>query len=140
MWGQTSSQAPSNGGTYVVAYYTNSKYYALPNTTSNGGTLSGVLVTVNNSGQVTTENPPTWTLEEGSTSGQFYLKYTSGNNTYYLYKNGTSSSNKNFAVGTSNKNYWTFSTSGTGYNVTAVDRGSNKTMRATLFVAQVLRL
>ena len=101
MWGQASSQAPSNGSSYVVAVYSNSTYYALPNTTSNGGTLAGATVEVNNSGQVTTTNPPTWTLEEGT---------------------GT---NANFAVNATNKNYWSFTSSGTGYTVTAVDRGTN---------------
>lgn len=126
-WGQVASQAPTDGSSYVVTYYNNSKYYAIPNTITGGGTLSGTQVTVNASGQVTSDNPPVWTFEEGSTSGQFYLKFTSGENTYYLYKNGTNSSNKNFAVGTTNKNYWTFATSGTGYNATAVNRGSNRT-------------
>jgi hypothetical protein len=130
VWGTdpVSSQAPSNGSSFVVVIYDgSSKYYALPNTTSNGGTLSGVEVAVNGSGEVTTSTPPTWTLEEGTgdNAGKYYLKYTSGGNTYYLYKNGTGKSNHNFAVGTSNKNYWSFSTNGTGYTVAAVDRGTN---------------
>ena len=129
VWGQATSQAPADGSTFVVTYYTNSTYYALPNTITGGSTLSSTTVSVNGSGQVTTENPPTWTLEEGTgdNAGKYYLKFTSGNNTYYLYKNGTSSSNKNFAVGTTNKNYWSFATNGTGYTATAVDRGSNRT-------------
>ena len=124
-WGQVSSAAPADGGEYVVTVYSDSKYYALPNTTTNGGTLAGVEVTVNSSGKVTSDNPPTWTLTKGSTSGQFYLSYTNGVNTYYLYKNGTGKSNYNFKVSTGDKNYWSFTTSSTGYTVTAVDRGSN---------------
>lgn len=135
---QVTSATATDGGTYVVAYYYNSKYYALPNNTS-AGTWAATEVTVNGSGKVTTENPPTWTLVEGSTSGQFYLTYESGGNTYYLYKNGTSNSNYNIRGDTSNKNYWEF-TAGTGgnagkYQVLAVGRGTYHTC-LTLYESQ----
>ena len=115
-WGQASSATATNGGTYVVCAYSGSKYYALPNNTT-AGTWSGTEVTVNGSGQVTTEDAPTWTLVVNpSNNSQYYLTYKSGNSTYYLYKNGTNSSNRNIKGHTSDKNYWTF-TAGTGSNV-----------------------
>ena len=125
-WAQVSSATPTNNGNYVIAAYVNSKYYALPCATTNGGTLSGQEISLNALNKVNTSDASgkTWTLEEGSTSGQFYLKYTNNDNTYYLYKNGTSSSNKNFKVSTGSKNYWSFTTNGTGYSVAAIDRGT----------------
>lgn len=126
---QVSSLPPTNGNSYVVAAYVNNKYYALPNTTTNGGTLSGVEVTLNTLDKVSTSNASgkTWILEEGSgdNSGMYYLKYTSGNNTYYLYKNGTGGSNYNFKVSSTDKNFWSFSSNGKGYTVAAVGRGNN---------------
>ena len=126
-WGQVASATPANGKSYVVAAYVNNKYYALPNKTTNGGTLAGKEITLNaiNKVNIADASENTWILEEGSTLGQFYLKYTSGGNTYYLYKNGTSTSNNNFKVSTTDKNYWSFTTNGTGYTVTAISRGSN---------------
>ena len=128
-WGQVSSVAPANGNSYVVAAYVNSKYYALPCQTTNGGQLTGVEVTLNTAGKVdpTNASGKTWTLEEGTgnNAGQYYFKYTNGSSTYYLYKNGTSTSNHNFKVSTGDKNYWSFTTNGTGYTVAAVDRGTN---------------
>ena len=122
-----SSAIPTEGNSYVVAAYVNDKYYALPNTTTNGGTLAGVEITLNSANKVNTSDASnkTWTLEEGTTSGQFYFKYTSNNSIYYLYKNGTGKSNYNFKVSTGDKNYWTFTEITGGYTVTAVDRGSN---------------
>ena len=128
-FGQVASVAPANNGSYVVAAYVNGKYYALPCTTTNGGTLAGVEISLNAGNKVNTSTASgkTWTLEEGSgnNAGKYYLKYTNGNNTYYLYKNGTSTSNNNFKVSTGDKNYWSFTANGTGYTVAAVDRGSN---------------
>jgi len=135
MKGQVSSAAPQNGKSYVVAAYDNDKYWALPNTTTNGSTIQGVEVQLNSVDKVNTSDAAgkTWTLEEGTTAGRFYIKYTSGNSTYYLYKNGTSTSNKNFKVSTGDKNYWEFtavqpttSSNYTGYQVKAIDRGSNR--------------
>ena len=115
VWGQATSATATNGGTYVVCAYSSSKYYALPNNTS-AGTWDGTEVAVNGSGQVTTENAPTWTLVVNpSNSNQYYLTYKSGNSTYYLYKNGTNDSNKNIKGHISDKNYWTF-TAGTSGN------------------------
>lgn len=129
MWGQVSSQAPADGESYVIAVYSGSKYYALPNGAVNGTTISGVEIELNAYNKVSTTAAAgkTWTLEEGTddNEGQYYFKYTSGGDTYYLYKNGTGKSNVNFKVSTGDKNYWSFATSGTGYIVTAVDRGSN---------------
>ena len=128
-WGQVQSVAPANGNNYVVAAYVNNKYYALPCTTTNGSTIAGVEITLNSLNMVNTSDASgkTWTLEEGTgtNAGQYYFKYTSGSNTYYLYKNGTGGSNYNFKVSTSSKNYWSFTTNGKGYTVAAVDRGSN---------------
>ncbi len=129
VWGQVSSQAPADGESYVIAVYSGSKYYALPNEAVNGTTISGVEIELNAYNKVSTTAAAgkTWTLEEGTddNEGQYYFKYTSGGDTYYLYKNGTGKSNVNFKVSTGDKNYWSFATSGTGYIVTAVDRGSN---------------
>lgn len=125
---QVSSATPTDGESYVVAAYVNSKYYALPNGTTNGSTIAGDEITLNALNKVNTATAAdkTWTLEEDSeNSGQFYLKYTSGVNTYYLYKNGTGGSNYNFKVSTGSKNYWSFTADGTGYTVAAVDRGTN---------------
>ncbi len=127
-WGQVSSVAPVDGNSYVVAAYVNNKYYALPNGTVNGNTITGVEITLNSLNKVSTSVAAgkTWTLESGTynnTSG-FRFKYTNGNKTYYLYKNGTGTGNYNFAVGETNKTLWSFTTNGTGYTVTAIDRGT----------------
>ena len=128
-WGQVPSVAPANGNDYVVAAYVNNKYYALPCTTTNGSTIEGVEITLNSLNKVNTSDAAgkTWTLEEGTgtNAGKYYFKYTSGSSTYYLYKNGTGNSNYNFKVSTTSKNYWSFTTNGTGYTVAAVDRGTN---------------
>ena len=126
-WAQVSSVAPSDGNSYVIAAYVNSKYYALPNGSVGGGTINGTEITLNALNKVNTSvaQGKTWTLNEGSTTGQFYIQYTSGSDTYSLYKNGTSTSNHNFAVNKTSKNYWTFTSNGTGYTVAAVGRGTN---------------
>ena len=124
-----SSVAPSNNGTYVVAAYVNSKYYALPNGTVSGGQITGTEITLNALNKVNTSDASgkTWTLEEGTgdNAGKYYVKYTSGNKTYYLYKNGTGKTNYNFKVSEGSMNYWSFTTNGTAYTVAAVDRGDN---------------
>jgi len=124
---QVSSATPTADNDYVVAAYVNNKYYALPNTTTNGGTLTGVEVTLNTLNKVSTTDASgkTWTLTSGAGDGQFKLSYTSSGNTYYLYKNGTGATNYNFKVSTGSNNDWSFSANGTGYTVAAVDRGSN---------------
>ena len=128
MWATdpVASQAPADGSTFVVVVHNGTKYYALPNTTTTSSTLAGVEVTVNGSGEVTTENAPTWTLTKGTgtNANNYWLSYKSGDNTYYLYKNGTGKSNYKFAVGTTNKTYWSFTANGTGYTVAAEDRGT----------------
>ena len=128
MWGAdpVASQAPADGSTFVVVVHNGTKYYALPNTITTSSTLAGVEVTVNGSGEVTTENAPTWTLTKGTgtNANNYWLSYKSGDNTYYLYKNGTGKSNYKFAVGTTNKTYWSFTANGTGYTVAAEDRGT----------------
>ena len=99
--------------------YITIQYYALPNISSSASasTFSGVEVSVNNSGEVTTENPPLWKLTVNpSDNAQFYISYTSGGTTYYLYKNGTkSATNYNIKVVSSGQHYWTF-TAGTSSN------------------------
>ncbi len=128
VWAQISSAAPSNGKSYVVAAYVNSKYYALPNGTVNGATITGTEVTLNTDNKVNTSvaSGKAWTLEVNSeNANQFYLKYTSGGKTYYLYKNGTGKTNYNFKVSEGSMNYWSFTTNGTGYTVAAIDRGTN---------------
>ena len=128
-WGAdpVATETATDGESYVVAAWTGSKYVALPNFTT-AGTPAGVDITVNASGKVTTADAPEWTFTEGSTTGQFYLTYTSGVTTYYLYKNGTKSTNYNIA-GKSNgdKNYWSFTKSSNKYKVLAIDRGDNNT-------------
>ena len=134
MWGQAATETATDGKSYVVTVYYNSKYYALPNGT-NAGQWAATEVSVNANGRVTTATPPMWTFTEGSTSGQFYLSYTSGNTTNYLYKNGTTNSNYNIKGGSS-KNYWAFTKSSNKYNVLAVGRGTNHT-RLCLYNSQL---
>lgn len=124
------SATVGNNKTFVVAFWTGSKYMALPNNTT-ASTWAGTEVSVNSSGKVTTENPPTWKMVQDGSSSRYYLTYKNGNNTYYLYKNGTSDSNNNIKGATGDKNYWTF-TAGTGgnagkYQVIAYNRGSYHT-------------
>ena len=125
--GQVSSASPSDGESYVIAAYVNSKYYALPNTTTNGGTLSGVEISLNAQNKVNTSVAAgkTWTLVKHPSENQYYLKYNSSGNDYFLYKNGTSGSNYNFKVSTGSQNYWSFTSNGTAYTVAAIDRGTN---------------
>ncbi len=129
VWAQVASVAPSNGGSYIVAAYVNSKYYALPNGTVSGGPITGTEITLNALNKVNTADASgkTWTLEEGTgdNAGKYNIKYTSGTKTYYLYKNGTGKTNYNFKVSEGSQNYWSFTTNGTGYTVAAVDRGEN---------------
>ena len=128
-WGQVSSAAPANGKSFVVAAYVSSKYYALPNGTVNGGQISGVEISLNSQNKVNTSDASgkTWTLEEGSgdNAGRYYFTYKVGNETYYLYKNGTGKTNYNFAVNKTSKNYWSFTNNGSGYTVTAIGSGDN---------------
>lgn len=121
------SAVPEDGKSYVVAVYVNNKYYALPNGAVTSGTISGTEVSLNSANKISTSDATgkSWTLEEDETPGQFYLKYTNGTDTYYLYKNGTSGTNYKFAVNKTSKNYWKFTSNGTAYTVEAVDRGTN---------------
>lgn len=113
-WADTAiaTATATNGKSYVVAYFVNNKYYALPHGTS-ATVYDGTEVTLNGINKVneTTAADLAWTLTEGTTAGQFYLSYTSGTTTYYLYKNG-STSNTNYNIkGNSNasqKHYWEF--------------------------------
>ena len=88
MWGTdpVASQTPADGSTFVVVVHNGTKYYALPNTTTTSSTLAGVEVAVNGSGEVITENAPTWTLTKGTgtNANNYWLSYKSGVNTYYL--------------------------------------------------------
>ena len=117
-WAQVTTATATSGKQYVVAYYANSKYYALPHNTS-ASVLNGTEVTLNALNKVNTSTAASlsWTLTEGSTTGQFYLTYTSSNKTYYLYKNGTTSNdNHNIkAKETSDdKHYWQFTLANSG--------------------------
>lgn len=110
--GQVATATATDDTEYVVAYYTNSKYYALPHGTS-ASVWNGTEVTLNSINKVDTETAASlaWTLMEGETAGQFYMTYTSGNTTYYLYKNGgTNSSNYNIKGSSvqSERHYWEF--------------------------------
>ena len=111
-WGQVPTAIAEDGNSYVVAYYANNKYYALPQGTS-ASVWNATEVSLNSINKVdeTVAASLAWTLTEGSTSGQFYLTYTSGTNTYYLYKNG-GTSNTNYNIkGTTNaseRHYWEF--------------------------------
>ena len=103
----------TSGKNYVVAYYANNKYYALPHGT-NASVWDGTEVTLNGINKVntTTAADLAWALTEGTTTGQFYLSYTSGNTTYYLFKNGTTSNTNYNIKGNTNsdqKHYWEFS-------------------------------
>lgn len=118
VWGQVATATATNGKSYVVAYYANSKYYALPHGSS-AAVWSGTEVSLNALGKVNTSTASSlaWTLTEGSTSGQFYLTYASGNSTYYLLKSGGTGNNNKLNVATSsNTDYlWEF-TLNTGNN------------------------
>lgn len=126
-----SSATPANGQQYIVAYYDGTNYYALPHVT-NATTYNGTAVTLNAANKVSTADAAdlAWTLVAGTTASQYYLTYTQGSSTYYLYKNGTGKSNYNIKGSTSDKNYWTFTASETGYTVQAVGRGTNNTYLA----------
>jgi len=137
VWGAdpVATETVATGKSFVVACWTGSKYVALPHFTT-GSTPAGTNITVNASGKVTTADAPEWTFTKNpSNANQFYLTYTSSGTTYYLYKNGTNSSNYNIAgKNIDDKNYWTFTKSGSAYNVIAVDRGTNNT-RLTYYVS-----
>ena len=110
---QVTSKEAANNGEYVIAIYYNGDYYALPkaSTMTSASTYSGTKVVLNADGKVNTSDAAniTWTLEEGSTSGQFYIKQKIENTTYYLYKNGTTgSTNRNIKTVTSGQHYWEF--------------------------------
>ena len=133
-WGQVPSAAPANGYSYVVAYYANNKYYALPHGTS-ANVWDATEVSLNSVNKVdeTAAASLAWTLTEGSTSGQFYLTYTSGTNTYYLYKNGgTSNSNYNIkgTTSTSERHYWEFTlnTNNNSYAVKSLKANTGNTI------------
>lgn len=134
MWAsssQVTSKVATNNGEYVIAIYYNGDYYALPkaSTMTSATTYSGTKVILNADGKVNTSDAAdiTWTLEEGSTSGQFYIKQTINNTIYYLYKNGTTgSSNRNIKTVTSDPHYWEFSQQSDTYKTYSVKslRGS----------------
>ena len=120
-WGQVSTATATNGKSYVVAYYANNKYYALPHGTTSG-TWDGTEVTLNSANKVNTSvaSSLSWTLTEGSTSGQFYITYKSSNKTYYLTKSGTTGDNKNINVvqSSGNDHLWEFSLNSGNNNYT----------------------
>lgn len=134
VWALT-SVAPANGKTVAIVAVTgtspNEKYYALPQISSSASasTFNGVEISVNNSGYAVKKDGgaevPTWTLvKNSSNANQYYISYSAGASTYYLYKNGTSSSsNYNIKVVSSSQHYWTFATSGDGYSIKS-ERGS----------------
>lgn len=88
--GQVSTATATDGNSYVVAYYANNTYYALPQGNS-ANVWDGTEVTLNNINKVSTSDAEdlAWTLTEGTTSGTFYLTYGSGNSTKYLTKSGS---------------------------------------------------
>ena len=124
----------TDGNSYVVAYHANNKYYALPHGTS-ASVWNATEVTLNGINKVSTSDAANlaWTLTEGTTAGQFYLTYTSGSNTYYLYKNGgTSNTNYNIKGTTteSERHYWEFAlnTEGNYYTVQSLKSGTGSTI------------
>ena len=116
--GQVSTATATDGNSYVVAYYANNTYYALPQGNS-ANVWDGTEVTLNNINKVSTSDAEdlAWTLTEGTTSGTFYLTYGSGNSTKYLTKSGSTGNNNKLALATSSSNdhYWEF-TMNTGNN------------------------
>ena len=128
MWAQVTSLAPADEGSYVIAAYVNSKYYALPNGAVGGGTIAGTEITLNAVNKVNTTDAAglTWTLKKGTDANAnfYHIEYTSGSDTYGLYKNGTGGTNYNFAVNKTSRTYWSFTANGTGYTVAAEDRGT----------------
>lgn len=129
-WAQVSTAVATDGKSYILAAYSNGKYYALPQITT-ATTYSGTEVTVGADGKVASKTGlPLWTLTVNpSNATQFYLSYKNGTKTYHLYKNGTGATNYNIKGSESDMNYWTFTKSSDGkyYNVVAVGRGSNHT-------------
>ena len=130
MWGANpvATATATSGKSYVIAYWNGTKYIALDPSKivgKNAGTFAGTDVTVDANGKVTTANPPLWTLIVNPTqSTQFYISCESNNSTYYLYKNGTTSStNYNIKTVASGQHYWTFSKSSNKYSVQS-ERGS----------------
>jgi len=128
VWAQVTSLAPADEGSYVIAAYVNSKYYALPNGAVGGGTIAGTEITLNAVNKVNTTDAAglTWTLKKGTDANAnfYHIEYTSGSDTYGLYKNGTGGTNYNFAVNKTSRTYWSFTANGTGYTVAAEDRGT----------------
>lgn len=129
MWGAdpAATATATSGKSYVIAYWNGSKYIALDPAivSTSASTFAGTDVTVNSSGKVTTANPPLWTLTVNpSNSNQFYISCEISSTTYYLYKNGTSSSsNYNIKRVASGQHYWTFSKSSNKYSIKS-ERGS----------------
>ena len=129
-WGAdpVATATATSGKSYVIAYWTGSKYVALDPSKIVGksaGTFAGTDVSVDGNGKVTTANPPLWTLTVNpSQSTQFYISCSANSTTNYLYKNGTSSStNYNIKTVTSGQHYWTFSKSSNKYSIKS-ERGS----------------
>ena len=129
---QVTSATATDGKSYVIAIYYDGDYYALPkaSTMTSASTFSGTKVTLNAIGKVNTSDATdiTWTIAENSTtSGQFYITQTIDKVTYYLYKNGTSSSsNYNIKTVQTGEHYWTFAQQKDTYKTYTVksERGS----------------
>lgn len=129
MWGAdpVATATATSGKSYVIAYWTGSKYVALDPSKvgTSASTFDGTDVSVDGNGKVTTANPPLWTLTVNpSQSTQFYISCVINSTTYYLYKNGTTSTtNYNIKRVASGQHYWTFSKSSNKYSIKS-ERGS----------------
>ena len=129
IWGAdpVATATATSGKSYVIAYWTGSKYVALDPSKvgTSASTFDGTDVSVDGNGKVTTANPPLWTLTVNpSQSTQFYISCVINSTTYYLYKNGTTSStNYNIKRVASGQHYWTFSKSSNKYSIKS-ERGS----------------
>lgn len=123
-WGTTtkvSSATASNNKNCVLAVYYNGDYYAIPgaSTITGSNTYSGVKITLNTLGKVSTTDAAniTWTLIAGSTSGQFAIK----SGTKYLIKSGTTGAT-NYKINTSTTaEYWAFTQQSDTYSTYEVE-------------------
>ena len=137
MWGQVATATATNGNSYVVAYYANSKYYALPHGSS-AAVWSGTEVSLNAIGKVNTSTASSlaWKLTEGTTSGQFYLTYSIDNSTKYLQKSGGTGNNNKLNIATSsNTDYlweFTLNNGNNDYTVKSLKNISSGTTGASL--------
>ena len=121
--GEPTAYTAGDEGTYVLAVYVNEKWYALPaNPTVNSGKISGVEITVSNTGgvdYVTSVNASgfEWTIAN-ATNGQ-----TISDGSKYIYHSNGGSSGTNLAYGDGTTYTWTIASEQNGLTF----KGTNST-------------